>query len=382
MNYKNNQYFSYLNSYKKYIKNINMMSLIIFSLNVRSISSIDKFNKFKSLITQLPWLPNIIAIQETWLSKDLVQLYNIAGYKSIHCCRPDGYGGTSIFIQENLQYTVDICESTNFFDSIIVTLNKVKVNGKPIKFISFYRSQKCKRERFLLLLEKLLDSCGRYPCLFAGDSNIDILNQSSSEELINLLNNYNLKNCHNMLTRSVSGSSIDHIYSNVQDRLNVESIECDITDHNIIVCRIGIETQKRDFTENNIVCRDYKRFKELISISLPAICQTGDPSTDVTSLISCVNDALENSTTKRKNKKILRREITPWITENLRKLIAYKTTLLRQRRKNRENPGLKERLTRISKIIKKATKESLNNYYINKINQIQQDPKKMLEIFK
>lgn len=86
----NNQYFLNLNSYKKYIKSLNIVSLNIFSLNVRSISSIDKFNKFKSLIAQLPWLPNIIAIQETWFSKELVQLYNSAGYKSIHCCRPDG----------------------------------------------------------------------------------------------------------------------------------------------------------------------------------------------------------------------------------------------------------------------------------------------------
>lgn len=372
----NNQYFLNLKSYKNYIENIRKLSFTILSINVRSISSIEKFNKFKELIAKLPWLPNIISVQETWFSSDLVQLYNIAGYKSIHCCRPDGYGGTSIFIRDNLRYSVDICESKSFLDLIVVTLNNLKINGKSVKFISFYRSQKCANGTFLLFMENLLNSYGRDPCIFAGDSNIDILNLHLSEELLNLLTNFNFENCHTMITRPVSGTSIDHIYSNIQDRLCVDSVECDLSDHNFILCKIGIETQSLDITEDIKVFRDYNRLKTIINNNMPRICQTGDPSTDTTNLISCVNDALENSSIIKSQKRMIRKEITPWININLQKLIEYKQILLKKRRKNRGNLDIEEKLKRISNVIKKAIKESMNNFYTNNLNEIQNDPKK------
>lgn len=371
-----NQYFLNYKSFENYIRGIKKLSFSIIAINIRSISSIEKFNKFKTLISKLPWLPSIISVQETWFNKDLVQLYNIAGYNSIHCCRHDGYGGTSIWIRENLQYKVDVCESKDFFDSIVLTLNNSKLNGKSIKFISFYRSQKCVTENFLEYLESLLCSYGREPCIFAGDSNIDCLDRQSSAELLNLLANFNFMNCHTMITRPQSGTSIDHVYSNVQNSLFIESVECGLSDHNMISCRIEIQTPLQISNEDIRLICDYDRVRETITNNLPRLCQTGDPSIDTKDLISFVNDAVKDCTFEKRQTRIIANEITPWININLQKLIVYKQHLLRKRRKNRGNQEIEERLKRISNVIKKANKTSMNNFYKDKLYEVQNDPKK------
>ena len=93
----NNKYFNNFESFGNYSKNLNNQFFNILSVNIRSISSVDKFNKFRSLIAQLNDLPNVIAVQETWFQSDLVQIYNIAGYNAVHCCRFDGWWDLNVY---------------------------------------------------------------------------------------------------------------------------------------------------------------------------------------------------------------------------------------------------------------------------------------------
>lgn len=373
-----NQYFNNLKSFKHFVNSNNNQSSFInvMSINIRSISSIQKFNKFKSLVSYLPRLPTIIAVQETWFESKLAQIYNIAGYKAVHCCRSDNYGGTTVFISENLEYEIDSCESSNFVDFIALTLKNSKFNGKSLKFCSFYRSQKCDTTSFFSFLENLLIKYGRNPCVLVGDSNIDSLNNSSSEELVNLLANYDFKNCHTLITRPDSGTSIDHIYSNIYDSFNIQSVECNLSDHNLIFCEIEIQTQTQDFIAYTRSYCDYDRVKEYIQNQLPSLCVTGDPSIDTSLLISCVVNAIDDCSVEKQHRSIIRDAITPWINANLQKLMTYKKKLLKQRRSRPDNEDLKRRLKGISKVIKKASRESMNNYYKDNLSEIQNDPKK------
>lgn len=66
------------------------------SVNIRSISIIVNSNTFKSQLTQLPILPNITAIRETWFQSNLTEMYTIPGYNAGHYCRSYSYGGTLI----------------------------------------------------------------------------------------------------------------------------------------------------------------------------------------------------------------------------------------------------------------------------------------------
>ncbi|KAI8128520.1 hypothetical protein CVS40_1843, partial [Lucilia cuprina] len=123
-----------------YIDCINCNFLNIISFNIRSVSSIEKFNNFKSLLTQFPNLPDIIAIQETWLKRDFNQIYEIPGFAKIHCCRDDGYGGTSVYVNKNIDYVVNICKSENCVELIAITLCNFIVESKPLQIVSYYRA--------------------------------------------------------------------------------------------------------------------------------------------------------------------------------------------------------------------------------------------------
>lgn len=248
-----NKYFNSFENFLRHLKTLNSLYFNIISINVRSISSINKFNQFKTVIASFPILPNVIAIQETWFQKNISHIYQIPGYNCVHCCRYDGFGGTSVFIRSNLQYCIETCESKTFCDVVALSLENYKVDGRPIKIISFYRSQKCNLNNFYEVMENLLQKFGRSSCIFVGDSNVDFLHNGSAD-LLNLLESYDFKNCHTFITRPLSGKSIDNIYSNISNFVCVDAVEFKISDHNMISCRVKKKISKpllhRKYSEN------------------------------------------------------------------------------------------------------------------------------------
>lgn len=371
MNY--NQYFSDLTTFKNWYNNKNRKSLFnVISINMRSISSIDKFNLFKTLVNNLPKLPDVICVQETWFREDLTQIYKIAGYKAIHCCRFDSYGGTSIFIREGIQCKTETIKSHNFIESITLTLTKIKSNGKALKLITFYRSPKCNETLFLLFLENLLSCHGRSPCILVGDSNVDVLANHTSEGLVNTLSNYDFRNCHSMISHPKSKTSIDHVYSNINETLHINSIECNLSDHNLIHCDIQIESRVNHVTEKIKVFCNREKAARLIRDNILALDVSDATAVDINSLISIINNAENESTTRTKEK--IKHNITPWINGNLGKLIDLKDKLLRNRRKNRGNEKIESMLKSISKVVKKAYNNSMNNFYIYNVESTKSEP--------
>lgn len=367
----NNQHFLNFESFETYFCGINFPTLNIISVNIRSISSIDKFNKFKCMISKLPKLPSVIAVQETWFSSNLVQIYNIPGYDVVHCCRSDGYGGASIYINNSLHYNVETCCSKDFIENITISLLNHKINGKSLKLTTFYRSQKCNVEKFVSFIENIVASYGRFPSIIVGDSNIDFINNTSAD-LINMLSSFDYKNCHTLITRPVSGTCIDNVYSNIPDELLINTIECCLTDHNIIYCMLKSNAPNSEYFEKVYRICNYERAKESLTNYLETFQETGDPSVDTSQIMSHILNATINSTVEKTEKKLMKNELTPWLNQNLQALIFYKKNLLKQRKKR----DVESRLKRISNVIKKACKQSMNNFYYSHLNQIQQEPKK------
>lgn len=220
----NNQHFLNFETFNQFFNTVNFPTLNIVSVNIRSISAIDKFNKFKMMISKFSKLPCIIAVQETWFRADLAQIYKIPGYNAVHSCRSDSYGGTSIYIQNNIHYNVEESKSKDFINAVTISLEDYKFNGKPLKFTSFYRSQKCGFEKCLNFIEKLLETYGRFPNIVVGDSNVDVLQISSSCDLIDVLSSFNYRNCHTLITRPESGTSIDNVYTNLTESIFIDTI--------------------------------------------------------------------------------------------------------------------------------------------------------------
>lgn len=91
-------YFKNIESYNSYITNQSVEFFNVISINARSVASISKFNRFRNEISKFSKLPAIIAIQETWFSSQMLNLYSIFGFDAVNCSRSDGFGGTTIYI--------------------------------------------------------------------------------------------------------------------------------------------------------------------------------------------------------------------------------------------------------------------------------------------
>lgn len=371
-----NQYFDSLLTFNTHIKTQNNDSLFVITFNVRSISSFAKFNQLKSILSQFSKIPDVICIQETWFDKNLLQLYNIPGYDCVHSTRYDCFGGTSIYIREDLNFSVEVCDSKDFIETIRICIKNIKVNGKPLKILSFYRSPKNNFQVFLNFIEESLNDLSQSPYLIMGDSNVDFLQGSSSHILMDLLNCYDCRNCHNLVSRPISGTSIDNIFSNIEHILQIDSIECCISDHNIIGCRIKQPVITRQFYETERSSCNYELVSEKLSNDSEIFNLTGNPNDDTFKVIGSITNAVSCSTVTYKTIKDVKDDIAPWMNKNIHKLLLYKKKLLKLRKKMPNNVDIKYNLKRISKVIKIACKQSMKDYYYENLCKIKQEPKK------
>lgn len=372
----NNQYIYNFSEFNANIQNLNKNFFNIMSVNIRSISSVTKFNRFKALIAKLFTLPAIIAVQETWFNTNVCKIYNIPGYKSIHCCRSDGYGGTSLFVRDQLHFTVEESKSEGFIEYIILKIQNVKVDWKPLTMISVYKSPKCSPSNFLNFLETIIARHGRNPCIFVGDANIDAIDINAFTDVSNILQNCDFCNCHELITRPKSHSCLDHVYSNLSKQMFIYSVECNLTDHNLIYCSIDLNVPLHDVVQHEYTVCDYEKLKTNVRTQFQTFMIFGNPTEDAQNFIKCIQKAVDNSTVTKFCNSNIKSKIAPWINGNLHKLIAYKERLLKMRRKCPGNEIVKLQLKRISNIIKKSHKNSMNNYYANNLSNFQSDPRK------
>lgn len=359
-----------------YAYELNINFLNIMSINVRSVSSLDKFNKFKTLVASFPKLPDIIAIQETWFKNEITQLYTIPGFECIHCCRDDGYGGTSLYINRDIQYTVEICKSANFVEIINVRLCNFKIDNRPMKLISFYRSQKCNVSDFINMFDVLLNNHAQGPMIVVGDANIDLFQSLCCVDYCSMFQNYDCESAHSLITRPASGTCIDHVFSNISGRLSIDSVECALSDHNMLCCRVGESASVGRYLESTKVYCDYFKAKQILCETLPADCFPFTAASLTDEVISCVQSAVGQSTIVTKCRKEIRFGLQPWIGKNLQGLILLKERLLRRRRRSKDRQNIDESLGRISKVIRFAIRDCRSSYYADSLRKVGNDPKK------
>lgn len=137
--------------------------------------------------------------------------------------------------------------------------------------------------------------------MFFGDSNIDAIQKVCFQGLSALLHSCDYKNCHNLVTRPCSKSSIDHVYSNLQCYFQIDSVICSLTGHNITYCIVVLSrTRKVKITLRVRRHCNYERAKKYINNSLNMPSLTGNPSNDTSLFLTCVSNDIASATVKTK----------------------------------------------------------------------------------
>ncbi|XP_075160495.1 uncharacterized protein LOC142233449 [Haematobia irritans] len=250
------------------------------------------------------------------------------------------------------------------------------VNARPMKFVTFYRSQKCSVEQFKFTLESMLNDHAGSPIVLVGDTNIDRYHSSYYNEMLDLFQSFGCENAHEMVTRPLSDTCIDHVFSNFVERVDVDSVECDISDHNLVFCKIKSKIMRNDFVEVMKTKCDYQKAKRYLSDELSPDFGSLNVQDQTDRLTSCIQGAIARSTTVSKTLKHARFMMTPWINVNLQHLITIKFKLLKRRKKERGNGAIQDSLKRISRIISIANKRSREAYYAENIDRAANDPKR------
>ena len=140
-------------------------------------------------------------------------------------------------------------------------------------------SQKCDISKFLNIIENVITLNGWSPFIAIGDSNIDFF-ESISDDFSNLLLHYDFKNRHTLVTRPSSGKSIDNMFSHLSIILSIGSVECDLSDHNVICCRLENCVQSFEHFDFAVKCCDYNKLTENFRNNLRNISTVNNPSAD------------------------------------------------------------------------------------------------------
>lgn len=353
----------------------------ILYFNAQSISSVSKFNNFKEQLFSIPHKIHVVAIGESWIQNDQVQLYKLPGYNNIFSCRDDGYGGVAVYISDDLEFdTIEI--KTGYTNSIEVNFPKILINCQPLCIYAFYRSQKCSINEFLLNLESKLEQIGNQNVLILGDSNIDTKKiEGTSQLFVNICESNYFTICNNNITRRNSKSIIDHVICNFLEHTQIEisTIDVDktISDHNFLLTKLQLKVSDKNyiFFEKKYVDFDAV-VKELASNFHCNIIDTFPNSDDLCEfLITELNKTVTKYTTVREIKIRLKYLLCPWVNSDLIRLIKLKKNLRKKHKKQPENLDILDRMNRISTLVNKCMKSLRDNYYLTKFNLVSGNPK-------
>ena len=351
--------------------------LSILSTNIRSIEK--NFDELL-IILQNRKMFDIIALSETWVSDEKVNLFKIDGYRSHIQTRKDGRrsGGVMIFVREDITII-------NITQVKMKTGNALKLEilhcDTSISLLIVYRDWSSSKKLFVQELEQILTTNERNVVLM-GDINIDILKREESADYLDMLQALGFVADHNEPTRD--RSCLDHVMvrsASIKTVTKLESLQ--ITDHAIVTTNIVQRTvtqnnthqKKKYWVDPNLFVKNLKgqNWEWVNTVENKSTLQNVNESFDklFSVICDCQQRATKSAAWQKKSK-----PRQPWATPALIKLITAKTQAYMLYRANRDDRELYMRYKAISTCVKKATRKNKQEYYSELLDESERDPRK------
>jgi exonuclease III len=258
---------------------IDVDTFSVLHINTRSFNA--NFSAMVLLVNGLVNKPSIIAVTETWLTKDTDNWFQMPGYTFVSCPRPvKTGGGVGIFIAQSL--TFKLCTGIDVIGSDCIESIFIEVSMKSSSNIiigCIYRPPSCDisnfNNDFAEMLDKIETLAKTKKVILAGDYNVNLLlsdTVNSTCTFLNALRAHSFTPAISLPTRITSTSStlIDNFFVNfLPIKLSSAIIYSDISDHLPIIIKTPLkclkpEAKNRDTKMRQINVINTSKFTETL----------------------------------------------------------------------------------------------------------------------
>lgn len=303
-------------------------------LNVRSL--LNNFDIFKDQLNGLKL--DILGVSETWLHRGVSdRAVAIENYSFIRCDRNTRVGGgVGIYISNEFEYTVIVCEVKDFIEHIWI---RVKFDDKCLIVGNLYRPPNGSYHDFINHFEdKLINIFAQYDLILCfGDFNVNMLNIGTPHaiQLNNVLETFGLVQLISEPTRisRTASSLIDLVCYNSDDVIEEGVRDVHISDHMLVYCKLAL--RNNHCSETACSYRALRRINinnfqiDLENIPWHLIYETDD----IESMVSFLATEILTLFNVHAPLKVVRHRVSahcPWITDNVRLMKKLRNEALKR----------------------------------------------------
>ena len=323
----------------------------------------------------------MIAISETWLSKNSFYNPKLPGYNYINGDFDGKVGGVGFFIKKDVSFHIITKHSLSIPNCEELWIEIENYKGSKKLFGIIYRHPireelQTFQSRFTDLIFTLNNTGTDYFIL--GDFNFCLMDDVHSDYITNLLN----LGCEQIIKtpthpNPVRDSLIDHVYTNCCDKeINTDVIKEDITDHYLIYMLIKGDTILKYKSTPPRIIRCMKSFSEDaylndLSVKLGEFERTvmntpGDIDSTFQSFVNCLNDVIDkHAPLKKCNKRYNKMFAKPWISQGILKAYKTKRKLYQQQLRTKSSMDIRKYKDYSNKLT--HIKESAKVEYFHKL---------------
>lgn len=347
-------------------------SMKILLFNARSLYDLGRLDRFKELIDFLQVDYDVIVVTESWITESLKSLYNLNGYNATHSCRGEAaHGGVVVYHKKGFTVT----DTKVIFEKCanIVQINLSIHHSTTVNVIAVYHPPNLpvpEENRFLDIIDELLDENGSKKCILLGDLNFDPRQSDEKVKLfLEMLDSYSLCICNSIPTREASKRMLDYVCTNIYEERFHTILTCPLTkedlfysDHSLVTMFIELEfsplksiaTAKKTLNHQKIESELQWRFHEnILSLFTGAneMCEY-----IVTSILNLIERNQTESKLYCKHGRVCE-----WMSKHLDNLIKSKDELRRKARSS-PTPRNKAALNKITNKVNKEKKKAQSDY--------------------
>ena len=282
---------------------------------------------------------DVIVLSETWFSES--SCCSIEGYIAYHVYRENRVGGgVSIYVRKGLisNYIRDKSLTSDFCESCVVEISPDNRDVKQNLIIfALYRSPNSSVSEFVNHVDLVAREYFNKAVLYVGDLNVDVINEDSSSELVNVMFSHYLYPLISVPTRVTGNSAtcIDHMWYNRHNVSHSGAFVTDFSDHYLIFCVLNISIDRsplkkvfRNHSQSNLNLLNthlsllYNSYFEVTGLF--NVNEKSDYFLD--GLWDAYNESCPLKIKSISYKSILR----PWITKSIISQINYKHLLFKR----------------------------------------------------